>query len=92
MSCPKCGEEMNLFGTGGGEETSRRLSQLIGSDVPLMGKVPFNTNLREGGDEGVPLPISNPDAPSVKVMNEIVDQLLKNSQRSLAGKVLKLAK
>jgi ATP-binding protein involved in chromosome partitioning len=92
VTCEKCGEEMALFGQGGGVKVATELTKATEKDVPLLGKIPFDVRIREGGDEGVPLPISNPDAPSVKVMNEIVDQLLKNSQRSLAGKVLKLAK
>jgi len=36
--CAKCGELTSLFGEGGGEETSKRLSQLIGGDVPLSRK------------------------------------------------------
>ncbi len=92
VTCEKCGEEMALFGQGGGVKVATELTKATEKDVPLLGKIPFDVRIREGGDDGVPLPISNPDAPSVKVMNEIVDQLLKNSQRSLAGKVLKLAK
>jgi ATP-binding protein involved in chromosome partitioning len=33
--CSKCGEKLSVFGSGGGEETSRRLSQLVGATVPL---------------------------------------------------------
>ena len=90
MSCPKCGEEMNLFGTGGGEETSRRLSQLVGSDVPLMGKVPFNADLREGGDEGSPVVIGSPESPSAQAITEIVEALVIR-QSSLLGVRLGLA-
>jgi ATP-binding protein involved in chromosome partitioning len=92
VTCAKCGEEMELFGAGGGLKVSEELSKSTNKEVPLLGKIPFDVRIREGGDNGLPLPISNPEAPSVIVMNEIVDQLLKNSQRSLAGKALKLSK
>jgi len=66
--CAKCGELTSLFGEGGGEETSRRLTQLIGGEVPLLGKIPFSPQLREGGDSGAPVVVSAPDSPSAKVI------------------------
>lgn len=76
LPCPHCGEAMSLFGEGGGEETSRRLSTLVGADVPLLGKIPFSINLREGGDEGAPVVLSAPESPSARAINEIVDGLV----------------
>ena len=90
LSCPQCGEEISLFGSGGGEETSSRLSQLVGADVPLMGKVPFNADLREGGDDGKPVVISAPDSESAKAIVEIVEKLVIR-QGSLLGVRLGLA-
>ena len=76
IACPKCGEEMALFGSGGGEETAQRLSTLVGGDVPLVGKVPFHVSLREGGDEGTPVVIGSPDSPSAQAIATIVDSLV----------------
>lgn len=90
ITCPKCGEEMNLFGKGGGEETSRRLTTLVGADVPLMGKVPFNVDLREGGDKGAPVVVSSPESESAKAITEIVEKLVIR-QGSLLGVRLGLA-
>lgn len=89
-SCANCGEELALFGSGGGEETSKRLTNLVGGDVPLMGKVPFNVDLREGGDHGAPVVISAPDSPSAKAITEIVEKLVIR-QGSLLGVRLGLA-
>ena len=88
--CAKCGELTSLFGEGGGEETSNRLSQLVGSDVPLLGKVPFSPELREGGDGGSPVVISSPESPSAQVINEIVGKLIVR-EKSLLGVRLGLA-
>ena len=88
--CAKCGELTSLFGEGGGEETSKRLSQLVGSDVPLLGKVPFSPELREGGDGGSPVVISAPESPSAQVVNEIVGKLIVR-EKSLLGVRLGLA-
>jgi len=72
--CSKCGEKLSVFGSGGGEETSRRLSQLVGATVPLLAKIPFNSQLREGGDEGNPIVLS--DEKYKKVFDEILDQII----------------
>jgi ATP-binding protein involved in chromosome partitioning len=83
-SCPTCGEKIALFGSGGGEETSRRLSALVGIDVPLLGKIAFNPELRTGGDDGVPLVQAAPDSDSAQSILAIAEILVKRS-KSLVG-------
>jgi ATP-binding protein involved in chromosome partitioning len=82
--CPHCGESISLFGTGGGEATAARLSQLLGGDVPLLGKIPFNSELRTGGDSGVPVVLAEPTSPAAIAISAIVDQLVVR-KRSLVG-------
>ncbi len=82
--CPTCGEKISLFGTGGGEETSQRLSALVGSDVPLLGKIAFNPALRTGGDEGVPIVEAAPETQTAQAIAEIAEKLVKRS-KSLLG-------
>jgi ATP-binding protein involved in chromosome partitioning len=82
--CPTCGEKIALFGSGGGEETSRRLSALVGIDVPLLGKIAFNPELRTGGDDGVPLVQAAPDSESAQSILAIAEILVKRS-KSLVG-------
>ena len=82
--CPTCGEKIALFGSGGGEETSRRLSTLVGIDVPLLGKIAFNPELRTGGDDGVPLVQAAPDSDSAQSILAIAEILVKRS-KSLVG-------
>ena len=77
-------KEVALFGTGGGEETARRLSVLVGSDVPLVGKIPFDIELREGGDSGAPIVWEKPDSPAAHQFFSIVDQLAPR-KKSLLG-------
>jgi ATP-binding protein involved in chromosome partitioning len=83
-SCPTCGEKIALFGAGGGEETSKRLSALVGIDVPLLGKIAFNPELRTGGDEGVPLVQAAPESESAQTILAIAEILVKRS-KSLVG-------
>jgi len=51
------GTRMDVFGTGGGERLAAE------SGVPFIGTIPMDPAVREGGDQGVPVTISNPDSP-----------------------------
>jgi len=62
---PDTGKEYDIFGTGGGQELADELG------TTLLGRVPIDPRLREGGDAGVPMVISHPDAPASKVMRDI---------------------
>jgi ATP-binding protein involved in chromosome partitioning len=73
-TCAKCGEAISIFGSGGGEETAKRLSELVGADVPLLAKVAFNAQLREGGDAGAPLVLS--DERVLANFNTILDKVI----------------
>ena len=48
------GKRYDIFGSGGGEALAAEL------DVPLLGQVPLVTELREGGDVGSPIVVSDP--------------------------------
>jgi ATP-binding protein involved in chromosome partitioning len=59
----------DLFGSGGGEKASRELN------VPLLGCVPLEISLREGGDNGIPIVIANPESASAKSLTAIAGQI-----------------
>jgi ATP-binding protein involved in chromosome partitioning len=82
--CPKCGEAISLFGSGGGEETANRLSKLIGEPIPLLGKIPFDPKLREGGDNSEPIVISNPESESSKAIFAVAEKITAR-KKSLLG-------
>jgi ATP-binding protein involved in chromosome partitioning len=56
------GERFTIFGEGGGQVLADEL------DVPLLGKVPLQEELRLAADEGVPLVLSDPDAPASQAL------------------------
>ncbi len=87
--CPHCGEPLDLFGTGGGALVAEQLSEVFGKEVPLLGKIPFDVALREGGDAGSPLVLSQPDAPASLALREIARNL-GMKPRGLAGMNLSL--
>lgn len=83
------GERMELFGSGGGQAVSDALTRLTGGPVPLLGQIPLDPRLREGGDAGVPLVLSAPDSPAAVALTAVADQLALR-QRGLAGRPLGL--
>ncbi|MGD0065453.1 MAG: Mrp/NBP35 family ATP-binding protein [Streptosporangiaceae bacterium] len=87
LVCPHCGEQTELFGSGGGATVAAALSRLSGAQVPLLGQVPMDVRLREGGDSGVPLVLSDPDSPAALALRKIADDLGARS-RGLAGRNL----
>jgi ATP-binding protein involved in chromosome partitioning len=89
FSCPHCGEPVELFGSGGGQVVADALTRLTGAEVPVLGQVPLDVRLREGGDEGVPLVLSDPSSPAAEQLTRIADELGSRA-RSLAGRSLGL--
>jgi ATP-binding protein involved in chromosome partitioning len=90
LVCPHCGEQMDVFGSGGGEAVAATLSQLTGTTVPLLGQVPLDTRLREGGDNGAPLVLDDPSSPAALQLVKIADALSSRG-RGLAGRMLNLS-
>ena len=89
--CPHCGGAIALFGQGGGELTATNLTELVGEKVELLGKIPFDIRLRNGGDEGIPVAISEEanGQGSAHAFSELLENILVR-RRSLAGKNLGL--
>jgi ATP-binding protein involved in chromosome partitioning len=90
LPCPHCGERVDVFGSGGGEAVAQTLTRLTGAPVPLLGEVPIDTRLREAGDAGLPLVLSDPDAAAALQLRKIAEELAGRS-RSLAGRQLGLS-
>ncbi len=89
LPCPHCGERVDVFGTGGGGAVADTLTRVVGARVPLLGQVPIDMRLREAGDSGTPLVLSDPDSPAARQLLAIADKLASRS-RSLAGRHLGL--
>jgi ATP-binding protein involved in chromosome partitioning len=91
LPCPHCGPEhrLEIFGSGGGARVAAGLSRILGASVPLLGTVPVDVALREGSDAGVPLVLSEPDAPASVVLREVA-RGIGHRARGLAGRSLGL--
>jgi ATP-binding protein involved in chromosome partitioning len=90
LPCPHCGERVDVFGSGGGEAVAATLTRMTGAPVPLLGQVPIDVRLREAGDSGVPIVLSNPDSPAAAELIRIADGLASRS-RGLSGRQLGLS-
>ena len=90
LPCPHCGEPIDIFGAGGGETVATELTKLTGTDVPLLGQVPMDVRLREGGDSGTPLVLADPSAPAAQQLVKVADSLVSKG-RGLAGRMLSLS-
>ncbi|NUR69608.1 MAG: Mrp/NBP35 family ATP-binding protein [Hamadaea sp.] len=84
------GERMELFGAGGGQTVADSLTKLIGAPVPLLGQIPLDTRVREGGDEGNPVVLAAPEAPAAAALQGVADRLSVRKE-SLLGKPLGLS-
>lgn len=89
LPCPHCGEMIDVFGAGGGALVAESLTRATGAPVPLLGSIPIDVRLREGGDDGRPLVLEDPDAPAAQALREVADALAAK-QRGLAGRSLGL--
>lgn len=69
------GSTMELFGSGGGEILAKRLSQTVNSPVELLGQIPLDVALREGGDSGLPIVLSAPQSAAAQALLGIADKL-----------------
>lgn len=84
VACPHCGEPMNLFGEGGGDLVAQQLTEALDTDVPVLARVPFDVKLREGGDNGEPIVVAEPDSEAARAIHALAAQLA-TKPRGLAG-------
>src|ERR1700753_1678575 len=88
LVCPHCGEHQDVFGSGGGEAVASALipvTRTAGAPVSLRAQAPIDVRLRQGGDEGLPLVLSDPDAPAAQELRQVADALSTRA-RGLAGR------
>ncbi|MCC3772184.1 Mrp/NBP35 family ATP-binding protein [Streptomyces sp. UNOC14_S4] len=84
LPCPHCDEMVDVFGTGGGRLVADGLTKTTGTNVPVLGAIPIDVRLREGGDEGKPVVLSDPGSPAGAALRAIAGKL-GGRQRGLSG-------
>lgn len=71
LVCPHCGEQIELFGKGGGKKIAEELA------VPYLGAIPLDIEMRKAGDEGRPFIIRRADNPTWKSVDGVMEELIK---------------
>jgi ATP-binding protein involved in chromosome partitioning len=71
MICPHCGDTIDLFGRGGGEEAAQELG------VPYLGSIPLDPAMVKAGDEGRPYVLRHADTPTWKAVDKVMENLVK---------------
>jgi ATP-binding protein involved in chromosome partitioning len=66
---PQTGTKIAFFGEGGGERLARQY------DVPFLGSVPLDPQVRVGGDGGRPVVIEHPDSPAGQALLEVAQKV-----------------
>jgi ATP-binding protein involved in chromosome partitioning len=66
---PGSTERYHLFGTGGGSKIEREFG------IPLLGQIPIEIAVREGGDSGHPITLAAPDSASARALAEIAGKV-----------------
>jgi ATP-binding protein involved in chromosome partitioning len=74
--CGHCGERTEIFSFGGGEQAAKKF------DVPFLGRIPLDPAIREGGDQGSPIVVKNPDSPQTQAFLQIVRALVSQLKQS----------
>jgi ATP-binding protein involved in chromosome partitioning len=83
------GSRMEVFGAGGGQTVADSLTKTVGASVPLLGQVPLDTRVRESGDAGTPIVLTDPEAAAAQALDAVAAKLAVRRD-SLVGKPLSL--
>jgi len=83
------GSRLELFGSGGGQAVADSLTRATGGRVPLLGQVPLDVALRQGGDTGRPVVLTDPDSAAAVALRGVARDLGRRA-RGLAGRSLGL--
>ncbi|MCW5961428.1 MAG: Mrp/NBP35 family ATP-binding protein [Pyrinomonadaceae bacterium] len=59
----------DIFGKGGGSEFADEMG------VPFLGEVPLGIEVREAGDKGIPVVISNPESPQAQAFRKTAEEV-----------------
>jgi len=69
FQCPECGHQSHIFSHGGGREAAASYN------VPFLGEVPLDVGIRESGDQGVPVPVRDPDSDRARPFEDLARRL-----------------
>ena len=69
LSCPHCGKNIDLFGSGGGEKMAEEMG------VVFLGRIPMDIETRSGADAGSPIVLSSPESVTASAFTDIAKHI-----------------
>jgi ATP-binding protein involved in chromosome partitioning len=69
FECPHCGKPTPIFGSGGGQKLADEL------ELPLLGQIPLYPRVLEGGDNGRPIVIEDPESGAAKALDALASKI-----------------
>jgi ATP-binding protein involved in chromosome partitioning len=71
LVCPHCDEEIDVFGSGGGERLAREMG------LPFLGRIPLDPAVRRAGDGGIPTVLDSPESPAGRALAELAREVFR---------------
>ena len=63
---------IDIFGRGGGKAIADKF------EVPFLGEIPIDPEIRKGGDSGQPIVYSNPESETSQAFSKIAERIIEN--------------
>ena len=80
--CTGCDARHEIFGRGAGEALAEQFH------TELLGRIPVGTSIRESGDAGTPIVLSDPDSEPARAFREIADAVARRVSSGESAKAL----
>ena len=74
FECPHCGKPTSIFGSGGG----RRLADEL--ELELLGEIPLDPRIHEGGDRGEPIVVAEPTAGASRAIDRLTERVMATTE------------
>jgi len=68
--CPNCGARTDIFDHGGARKFAEE------NNLPFLGEIPIDIGVREGGDKGKPIVVSNPESPVSQAFEDVARNII----------------
>ncbi len=75
FKCPHCEKHIDLYPPGGAEKAANDFN------ITLLGKIPFETEISQQGDDGLPFILKYPESESTKAFKEIIKKIRENLEK-----------
>ncbi|HTE43704.1 MAG TPA: Mrp/NBP35 family ATP-binding protein [Gemmatimonadaceae bacterium] len=69
FECPHCGKPSAIFGTGGGQRLATEVN------LPLLGQIPLYPRVLDGGDQGIPIVVGDPESSAARALSAIAERV-----------------